>query len=155
MAGVSMVASALDPLDASVRDLPRLGTALDGKLDIRTAPGVVVLVLRGEHDLWTHPRLRATIDAALAAGMSVVMDLSEVEFIDSTVLAEILHGQRRATDGDGGRGRGLAVVASPGARFVARMLSLVHIDDHVAVHLSRDSAVVSLQRAGQAVEATT
>jgi anti-anti-sigma factor len=106
-----------------------------------------VLVLRGEHDLSTQPRLRAAIDEALAAGRSVVIDLSEVEFIDSTVLAAILYGQRRATAGNGGRGQGFAVVASPGARFVARMLSLVHNEDHVAVHLSRDSAVVSLQRA--------
>jgi anti-anti-sigma factor len=119
---------------------------LDGTLDIQTAPGVVVLLLRGEHDLSTQPRLRAAIDEALAAGMSVVVDLSEVGFIDSTVLAAILHGQKRATDGDDGREQGVAVVASPGARFVARMLSLVHIEDHVAVHLSRDSAVVSLQR---------
>lgn len=112
-----------------------------------------MLVLHGEHDLSTQPRLRATIDKALAAGMSVVIDLSEVEFIDSTVLAEILHGHRRATDEDGGRGQGLAVVASPGARFVARMLALVHIEDHVAVHVSRDSAVVSLQREVHAVGA--
>ena len=132
---------------------------MDGTLEIETAPGVMLLVLRGEHDLSTQPRLRATIDEAIAAGMSIVIDLSEIEFIDSTVLAAILHGQRRATDGDGDREQGLAVVASPGARLVARMLSLVHIEDHVAVHLSRDSAVVSLQRAGgrmgQAVGAET
>jgi anti-sigma B factor antagonist len=132
-----------------------LGAAVDGTLDIQTAPGVVVILLRGEHDLSTQPRLRATIDEALAAGMSVVIDLSEAEFIDSTVVAAILHGHRRATDGDGGRGQGLAVVASPGARFVARMLSLVDIEDHVAVHLSQDSAVVSLELVGPAVGAST
>ncbi len=112
-----------------------------------------MILLRGEHDLSTQPRLRARIDEALAAGMSVVIDLSEAEFIDSTVVAAILHGHRRATDGDGGRGQGLAVVASPGAQFVARMLSLVHIEDHVAVHRSQDSAVVSLQLVGPAVGA--
>jgi anti-anti-sigma factor len=132
-----------------------LGITLDGTLDIQTAPGVVVLLLRGEHDLSTQPRLRATIDEALAAGMSVVIDLSEVEFIDSSVLAMILHGHKRATNGDGGRGQGLAVVASPGAHFVARMLSLLHIEDHVAVHRSQDSAVVSLQRVGQAAGVET
>ena len=122
---------------------------MDGTLDIEYAPGVVVIVLRGEHDLATQPRLQATIDEALGAGMSVVVDLSAVEFIDSTVLSSILHGHKRATNGDDGREQGLAVVASPGARFVARMLSLVHIDDHVGIHLSQDSAVVSLQRASE------
>jgi anti-anti-sigma factor len=118
---------------------------VDGTLDIEHAPGVDVLVLRGEHDLSTQTHLQEQIDRALNAGKSVVVDLSAVEFIDSTVLAAILHGQRRATDGYDGQG--LAVVASPGAAFVARMLSLVHIDGQVAVHRSRDCAVVSLQRA--------
>jgi anti-anti-sigma factor len=119
---------------------------MGGTLDITHAPGVDVLVLHGEHDLSTQSRLEARIDAALDAGKSVVVDLSEVDFIDSTVLAAILHGQRRAGSDDAGRGPGLAVVASPAAKFVARMLSLVHLEEHVAVHLSRDSAVVSLQR---------
>ena len=120
---------------------------MHGTLDIETAPGVVVLLLRGDQDISTEPRLRARIDEAVSAGLSVVIDLSEAEFIDSAVLATIQDGQKRATNGDGGRGQRLAAVASPGARFVARMLSLVNIDDHVAVHHSRDSAVVSVQRA--------
>lgn len=119
---------------------------MDGTLEIEHAPGVDVLVLRGEHDLSTQTRLQGQIDVALNAGKSVVVDLSDVDFIDSTVLAAILHGQRRAANEADGHAQGLAVVASPGATFVARMLSLVHIEDHVAVHLSRDSAVVSLQR---------
>ena len=119
---------------------------MDGTLEIEHAPGVDVLVLRGEHDLSTQTRLQGQIDQALNAGKSVVVDLSGVDFIDSTVLAAILHGQRRAAHESDGRVQGLAVVASPGAKFVARMLSLVHIENHVAVHLSRDSAVVSLQR---------
>jgi anti-anti-sigma factor len=119
---------------------------MEGTLAIEQAPGVDVLVLRGEHDLSTQDGLEARISNALASGKSVVVDLSEVEFIDSTVLAAILHGQKRATGETDGRVQGLAVVASPGAKFVARMLSLVHIEDQVAVHLSRNSAIVSLQR---------
>jgi anti-anti-sigma factor len=118
---------------------------MDGTIEIEHAPGVDVLVLHGEHDLSTQSRIQRHIDAAISAGKSVVVDLSQVDFIDSTVLAAILHGQRRATPEDDGRGPGLAVVSSPGAKFVARMLALVHLEDHVAVHLSRDSAVVKLQ----------
>jgi len=120
---------------------------MGGTLEIQTAPGVVVLLLRGDQDLSTQPRLRARIDEAVSAGLSVVIDLSEVGFIDSAALATILQGQKRATNGDDGREHGLSAVASPGARFVARMLSLVQIEDHVAVHHSRDSAVVSVERA--------
>ena len=102
-------------------------------------------MLRGEHDLSTQSRIQRCIDEAIAAGKSVVVDLSQVGFIDSTVLAAILHGQKRATPEDDGGGPGLAVVASPGAKFVARMLALVRLEDQVGVHLSRDSAVVKLQ----------
>jgi anti-anti-sigma factor len=124
---------------------------VQGTLEIVQVPGVDVLVLRGEHDLSTQRDLQASIDQVIAAGKSVVVDLSEVDFIDSTVLSAILHGHERATHESDGRRRDLAVVASPGAKFVARMLSLVHVDDQVAVHLSRDSAVVSLQRDGRLV----
>ena len=117
-----------------------------GTLEVQAGPGVVVLLLRGDHDLSTQPCLQAHIDDAHAAGLSVVVDLSEAGLIDSAILTTILRAQKRATNGDGGRGHELAAVASPGARFVARMLSLVHIEDHVAVHHSLDSAVVSLQR---------
>jgi anti-anti-sigma factor len=119
---------------------------MEGTLEIAHDRGVDLLVLRGEHDLSTHNRLRAQVDHALTAGRSVIIDLSDVEFIDSTVLAAILHGQQRATSENGERWPGLAVVASPGARFVARLLSLVHIEDHVQVHLTRDSAFASLGR---------
>jgi anti-anti-sigma factor len=117
-----------------------------GALEIEHTPGVEVLVLRGEHDLSTQSLVQRRIDDAIRAGKSVVVDLSQADFIDSTVLAAILHGQQRAASDGAGRGPGLAVVASPAAKFVARMLSLVHLEEHVSVHLSRDSAVVSLQR---------
>jgi anti-anti-sigma factor len=120
---------------------------MHGTLDIQTAPGVIVLLLRGDQDISTEPCLRARIDEAVSAGLSVVIDLSEVGFIDSAVLATIRDGQKRATNRDGDCGHGLAAVASPGACFVARMLSLIRIEDHVAVHHSRGSAVVSVQRA--------
>jgi anti-anti-sigma factor len=105
---------------------------MDGTLEIEHAPGVDVFVLRGEHDLSSQAALQGRIDQALNAGRSVVVDLSAVDFIDSTVLASILHGQRRAAAMDGH----------------VRGLSLVRIEDHIPVRLSRDSAVVSLQRNG-------
>ncbi len=114
-----------------------------------------MLLLRGDQDISTEPRLRARIDEAVSAGLSVVIDLSEVGFIDSAILATIRDGQKRATNGDGDRGHGLAAVASPGARFVARMLSLIQIDDHVAVHHSRGSAVVSVRPAAVRLNGST
>jgi ABC-type transporter Mla MlaB component len=118
---------------------------MHGTVDIETSPGVIVLMLRGDQCVSAEPRLRKAIDEAVSAGLSVVIDVSEVGLIDSAVLATIQDGQQRATNGDGDREHGLAAVASPGARFVARMLSLVHVDEH-AVHHSRDSAVVSVGR---------
>jgi anti-sigma B factor antagonist len=80
--------------------------------------GVVLLVLAGEIDLATSGGFRAEVEAALAAGSGLVADLSEVEFMDSTMLRELLSARREL----GGAGRGF-VLASPQAA-VRRLLEL-------------------------------
>ena len=55
-----------------------------------------VVVLRGEHDLTTADSLRKTFTALLDQHPLVVADLSSVEFIDSSVLAELVRAHRRA-----------------------------------------------------------
>jgi anti-sigma B factor antagonist len=57
--------------------------------DRQAAPGVSLVVVRGEPDLAAVPLLRARVDAA-AAGRALVVDLGETTFIDSAVLKELL-----------------------------------------------------------------
>jgi anti-anti-sigma factor len=70
--------------------------------------GELVVLVRGEVDLDTAPRLRAVIDEALAQSPRLVIDLSRTSFIDSTGLALLLEAHSRL----GGRPESV-VVRSP------------------------------------------
>jgi anti-sigma B factor antagonist len=54
------------------------------------------IALRGELDVATAPELRAAFDGHLAAGRRVIhVDVGGVNFIDSTVLGELINASRR------------------------------------------------------------
>ena len=56
----------------------------------------IVLAVSGELDIATAPHLRDRLSAAIAAGRHrVVIDLSEISFIDSVALATIVHTKQR------------------------------------------------------------
>jgi anti-sigma B factor antagonist len=60
---------------------------------------IVVVSLAGEHDLYTAPRIEAALGGAIASGRAVVVvDLHETTFLDSTVLAILLHARAELTD---------------------------------------------------------
>ena len=48
--------------------------------------GVWVLTLHGEHDVSTEPSLAEELERVAAAGGPVVVDLSDAQFIDSSIL---------------------------------------------------------------------
>src|SRR5688572_9491297 len=56
--------------------------------------GVILLVLAGEIDLATSGQFRAVVDEALSEGASLVADVEEVTFKDSTMLRELLRAHR-------------------------------------------------------------
>jgi anti-sigma B factor antagonist len=56
----------------------------------------VRIAVRGELDLATTTQLRQALDHELEAGRSTLLDLSEVDFIDSTGLAAIVGAVHRA-----------------------------------------------------------
>lgn len=83
-----------------------------------------IVQLRGEHDLSTAPAL---VDAVRRvdgeAPMQVVVDLTRADFIDSSVLAALVHAGEHV-DLVGGR---VAIVA-PAAGHPRRVLDLVGLD---------------------------
>lgn len=80
-------------------------------LDHRPDRTRVSLVVGGEVDIETTPRIADAIDALLADGWrDVVADLRGVSFIDSTGVSLLVHAARRA----GEEGWRFAVVAAPG-----------------------------------------
>jgi anti-sigma B factor antagonist len=74
------------------------------KLSIRTETreDAVVVHVGGDLDVYTAPRLKETLAKALDDGGRLVLDLSEVHFIDSTALGVLVsaHEQSQAADGD-------------------------------------------------------
>lgn len=87
-----------------------------------------VLVLRGELDPHTAPRLRDQIDRAFAVGRSdLVLDLAGLTFIDSSGLRVIIGAHKEANEG-GGR----LVLRSP-SQTARRLLDITGLLDHIEV----------------------
>ena len=55
-----------------------------------------VVGLRGEHESYSADRLARHLDSLLAEGLSIAVDLTATEFVDSTVIGVLLAGSRRA-----------------------------------------------------------
>jgi anti-sigma B factor antagonist len=65
---------------------------------VRGTPGggITVVEVGGEVDVETAPRMRAALEAALATGDPVVVDLAAVTFMDSAGFGVLASAQRRA-----------------------------------------------------------
>jgi anti-anti-sigma factor len=73
-----------------------------GRIGIERLEGVGVVSLIGEHDLATVSELSATLTATVREHAQVVIDLSQTQFLDSSVLHAIV---RAATAADEQHGR--------------------------------------------------
>lgn len=104
--------------------------------------GVRVVAVRGELDLSTAPDLEGPLDAALDGGdASVLIDLAECEFIDSTGIALIVRAWQQL-DGNGGSAR--LGICSPSEQ-VRRVLDVSGLDQSIPVHASCDEGLAALR----------
>ena len=67
--------------------------------------------LLGEHDLSTLPQLQNALDDVFSKGTTIVIDLSDTTFIDSSVIRTLIQAQARA---NATAGEELVLVAPPG-----------------------------------------
>jgi anti-anti-sigma factor len=102
-----------------------------------------LLELHGEHDLSTVGAIHARLAPIADRGEAAVIDLSQVTFIDSAVLTELVASRRGREGGGGAR---LAIVA-PSGGFPARVLGLLQLDRVVGVYESRGDALASFEPA--------
>jgi anti-sigma B factor antagonist len=73
-------------------------------LDLETSKqgGTSVIALRGEIDVYTAPRLRqALIDLVEGGAKDIVVDMSRVDFLDSTGLGVLVGGLKRVKSNEG------------------------------------------------------
>jgi anti-sigma B factor antagonist len=108
--------------------------------------GVRVVAVRGELDLNTAPALEHELEAALAAGGSMMIDLTACEFIDSTGIALIVRAWQQV-DGGGDGERGFSICSSNDQ--VGRVLEISGLNSSIPVRRSRDEGLAAL-RAGAA-----
>ena len=61
-------------------------------------PDAVVVVLGGEHDLFSADSLQQTFDDSLADSDHLIVDLSGAEFIDSTIVGVLVQAKKKADE---------------------------------------------------------
>ena len=83
-----------------------------------SADDVVVVVVEGEHDIYTAPTLRERLDEALERGGGVV---------DSSVLGALLDARRRALDADQGYVVCVGDQVEPGVQRILDITGLVPV----------------------------
>jgi anti-sigma B factor antagonist len=86
------------------------------------SPARVEIRLAGELDVATVPQMRQAIDAHARSGQTMVIDLHELEFVDSMGLAALVRARHRAIS----RGAKLQLVAPP--ESVYKVFTLTHLD---------------------------
>ena len=101
---------------------------------IENLNGVVVLHLVGELDLYNADEIRGALEEALAQDPSrIVIEMSEVEFVDSTALGVLIEARSKL-------GRSTLLLAAPQLE-TRRTLQVSGLDRHLPVHETVDGAL--------------
>lgn len=107
-------------------------------IDVTNAgdPAAPVFALGGSLDIATSPTLRAALmDAADRGQHELIVDLSDLEFLDSTGLGALIGAHKRA----GEQGGAVRLVAQEGQ--ILRLLRITGLLDVFSVYPSVDAAV--------------
>jgi anti-sigma B factor antagonist len=110
------------------------------ELDVATRQesGCTVLSVVGEVDVFTAPALDEALTAAIAnGGTCVVVDMSGVDFLDSTGLSVLVKALKRIREANGS----LDVVVS--ADRVAKVFRLTGLDTLIPLHATLEAALGS------------
>ena len=101
--------------------------------------------MEGELDIATASRMMAALNEALAdMEVPLVVDLSDVVFMDSTGLALLMNARRRAMR----NGQGFAIVCPGGP--ISRVFEIADMVESLRVRPDRDSARLAAERPGGA-----
>jgi anti-sigma B factor antagonist len=105
-------------------------------IDLRTEEGGALLFkLRGSLDLATAPTVRAALTEAADAGPhDLIVDLTQLEFLDSTGLGVLIGAHRRAAE----HGGSFRLIIGDGA--IARLLNITGLIGVFGVYRSLDDA---------------
>ncbi len=106
------------------------------RIDVRHQADRVILSLIGELDMATAPLLDRAIEIEDAGGKTMlVLDLQQLQFIDSTGLRSILTALERCRE----RRREFAI--TPGSQQVQRLLNIAGVAEHLPRIATADEAI--------------
>jgi anti-sigma B factor antagonist len=101
---------------------------------VESRNGAVVVRLAGELDLYNADDVRIALQQAVASDpQKIVVDMSDVEFVDSTALGVLIEARSKL-------GRSDLLLASPQLE-TRRTLQVSGLDRHLPVHESVDDAL--------------
>lgn len=106
--------------------------------------GIRALTISGELDLSTAPDLERQLEQAMGDPQaSIMLDLGNCEFIDSTGIALIVRAWQRIdrNEGDGGGRLVLCCVNHQ----VRRLLEITGVESSISMHEGRDEALAELR----------
>jgi anti-sigma B factor antagonist len=118
-------------------------TAEQLTIDISTdePTGTHIYKLRGSLDLATAPSVRAAlVDAAGAGKHDIVVDLTKLEFLDSTGLGALIGAHRRAIENGG------SVRLAVGEGAIARLLNITGLMRVFLVYPTLEDALADRKR---------
>ena len=123
-----------------------LGPVDPNRIEVdRSGDGVAVVVVIGEHDVYTAPSLRDQIQSVLKEQRPFVIDLTPATFVDSSVLRVLLEARRQAQE----EGLGFAVALGEGeAEGVRRILDVTGLMKIFPVLPAREEALETATSAG-------
>jgi anti-sigma B factor antagonist len=110
------------------------------ELRTRDCDDHVVVALRGELDIADAAAVTAALAAVAARQPQIIVDLSGLEFIDSSGVAALARGRAHARQAGGD-----LLLAAPRPRAM-RSLAITRLADGFSVYASIDEAAASLRR---------
>jgi len=105
-------------------------------LDVETVGDATVVRLAGELDLYNADQVRVALLAAIDEGPArLIVDLAQVEFLDSTALGVLVEARSRLSPG-------ALLLAAPQLE-TRRALHVTGLDRHVPIHDSVEQALAA------------
>lgn len=115
----------------------------------RNERGICVFTVRGELDMNTAPELERQLEEVLnedgtEGQPSIMLNLSDCEFIDSTGIALLVRTWQRLDRNGGGEGTGRFVVCCVNHQ-VRRLLRITGVETSISMHEDPDAALAELR----------
>jgi anti-sigma B factor antagonist len=103
--------------------------------------GLPVIRLEGEVDVYTAPQLKQAMIALLGKGAKrIVIDLTKVEYLDSTALGVLIGGLKRLREADGN-----LLLICPSAR-IKRVFEITGLDKIFEMYASEEEMKTATQK---------